>query len=1375
MEQRRKNIQSDWSTTSLRWLSHQLSGQSTSSPSQVAILQWMLIVAIILSTLYAVIFQIASQQAPINALWQIVFYVLMYGVSRTRYFPIAGYAFATLLVAQPYLAIPFDFTGAETIGRMIASIFAIPITFLLISKRAGIILCVLEISSMVVLMTVFGYTPISTPLVVIVASVGLTVTFMMYENLKLPELSFDNPYEQIVESSPDMIVLVAESKINYINKSGLKMLGIPSAEILLGKPMNEIIEPREIDTSNSHYILRPNTVDDIIAESIETIKRPDGTTTRMLLTARPIHMNNQIVTMIVAKPISNEMDSAELVLDQMTVSSVIVADNRTVYGNRYVEELSGYTREELANISDHFQLIHPDDREKVFEWQKGHGMGDVSTPPTLDYRGIRKDGSIYWGRSTAKRIRYQGKPAFLSTTVDITEEKKQINHLDHVISHTPYPWLIVETQSGKNIITACDMTPADWFATATDFTGRAINDLLIDIPVNLSQILELTSKYAGPYFQRGKIKVETGDVIPIEWSSTRIGDKQSTEFLFTLRNIEYETMLEGDLHRYRAIFNMMSDYGYILRCDDDESCEYAWVSGAFEHITGFDYHLDGKKSTPSQLVHPEDEEIFTHKFRRLLQGNPEMSEHRIVTKSGDVRWIREYAYPVLTDEKVTFIYGAVRDITSSIKSEESLRNHALQQAAVAEIGLAAMDGGLDSKTFVSEALTLVSHVLDVSWSVLIDYRAEEGVFGDFVLVGQPADTNEIESKPDDSSTYLGYVMQQNDPVVVRDWTQESRFRIPKAYQQLGIRTSLSVVVRGQDHPFGILSIHDPQVRWFTSDDINFLQSIANIIGTYILHQVTQLAENDQRMLAEALRDVAAVLNSQNDLQEVLHHILKLVSRVVPAVDQSNVMLVDRAQNVARITIRHHVNDEVPTAEPGQVFALSDVPLFVEMIETAKPLVIGDVTQKEGWYIAPETPWIRSYLAAPIFAGEECIGVINLDSAQVDAFTDTHVERLQAFLNQASIAIQNARYAEELEFQVRERTRALEWEQAQLQAILDSTGEGIFYIDGGTIKFSNSALSDMLGYSPDDLYGKTFRDLVPDDMTETESKRLDQVTEQLFKHGIYRDEMRLKKKNGDVIIVGGTVSLVSNDENDVKIVAVIRDISADVEMEEQRKHFIARAAHELRNPVTNLTTRLYIMRKKEVPTIEDVDKIERVIQRMSSLVEDLLDLSQYQSQHITLSKTNVILQTILQDVVELQSSEAEMKLITLSYRAPETPVSIIADKNRLIQVFVNLVYNAINYTPSKGKVEVTIHEIDVEAQEVAIDVQDTGIGISKENQKSLFQPFFRADNNNKRGTGLGLSISKQIVELHGGRIEVESIENEGSRFTVFLPVTPPEDD
>jgi two-component system phosphate regulon sensor histidine kinase PhoR len=234
--------------------------------------------------------------------------------------------------------------------------------------------------------------------------------------------------------------------------------------------------------------------------------------------------------------------------------------------------------------------------------------------------------------------------------------------------------------------------------------------------------------------------------------------------------------------------------------------------------------------------------------------------------------------------------------------------------------------------------------------------------------------------------------------------------------------------------------------------------------------------------------------------------------------------------------------------------------------------------------------------------------------------------------------------------------------------------------------------------------------------------------------------------------------------------VVRDITQEKELAEQKSAFLANASHELRTPLTNFKTRLYLLRKQPARLEDHVAILDRVTDRMTSLVEDLLDASRFERGVIPLQQDDVILQPLIEDVVLLQQPEAQRKNIHVIMNLADNPVHVYADANRIVQVLVNLVVNAINYTDNEGRVSVDLLEQENMA---IIRVQDTGMGIIPEHLPRVFEAFFRGSEGSIQGTGLGLYISKQIVDLHHGSLTVDSKRGEGTTFTVCLPLTDPD--
>lgn len=531
------------------------------------------------------------------------------------------------------------------------------------------------------------------------------------------------------------------------------------------------------------------------------------------------------------------------------------------------------------------------------------------------------------------------------------------------------------------------------------------------------------------------------------------------------------------------------------------------------------------------------------------------------------------------------------------------------------------------------------------------------------------------------------------------------------------------------------------------------------------------AEREQRTLAEALRDSAATLVSTLDWDTVPARILETVGRVV-AHDSANICLI-QGQRVCFAHARGY-GEATNEALRGVTMPL-DVPSYRAMIETGQPCLIRDTALDPEWIVLEQTHWVRSYASTPLRVHGQVIGFLNLDSREPNFFDEHDLERLQAFADQAAIAIENAqlydqirRHAAELADRVAERTEELENERARLQAILDSMGEGVVYSEDFAIRYINWRVIDMLGYSKDEI--QTLLPGLFDEGSVLQSappfQSFATMLYELNENRLWRGEFRVRRRDGSAMDLNLIVSLVSlPGVRPVRAVTLLRDVSQERALQAQKDRFIANASHELRTPITNMKMRLYLLPRQPEKFDEHMQVLRLVTDRMETLVRELLDVSRFERGVIVLHREPVVLQELLDSAIRMQRASFEQHGVALAQEVPTQPVVVSADRSRLTQVITNLLTNAMNYTPAGGSVRVVLEHRDRAA---LIHVHDTGIGIDPAMVEHIFEPFFRVNESDTPGSGLGLTISREIVNLHGGEITVRSELNAGSVFTVRLP-------
>lgn len=786
------------------------------------------------------------------------------------------------------------------------------------------------------------------------------------------------------------------------------------------------------------------------------------------------------------------------------------------------------------------------------------------------------------------------------------------------------------------------------------------------------------------------------------------------------RERDRRAQLAASEERYRLLTELISDYAYCL-VRAGSGWRLAWASSDFLGLAG--YTPDEVEAGGWQLlIHPDDRPLTDARLADLEAGRSVTCEFRVVDRSGQVRWMRDHARPVRGgDGQLAQILGASTDITAQRQAEEARR---LLEKAVHSAG-----DGIFITTIGSSDGSAPPLIVFVSDGLLrlTGYARDE-------LLGQPAD---MLCPPDAADSFS--------------------FETAVEHSFWG-----DVVLRRRDGTPYSAEVYLSPVRDASGRVTNYLVVQRDISE----RKRAERAEREQRLLAEALRDAAASVARTLELDEVLDRILASLGRVVPY-DAASIMLIEDG---AAVLVRDHgfqyADREAFVATHR--FPVQSTPSLREVYDRGQAVLIADTAAYPGWVSQPMTDWIRSWLGAPIRIGGAVIGFLNVDSRQPGHFTPQHAERLQTFADQCSAAIHNARLyqtvreqAADLERRVAARTAELEQERRELTAILDSMGEGMCYTEGGYIRYANRALLEMTGFTPAELLDLPLSALVAD----TDRAGTADLEAALHGSRVWRGELLLRTQGEALLEAGITVAPLSAAGAAPGAAVIVRDISLEKALQRQKNRFISTASHELRTPITNLTTRLYLIQRDPARLDEHLAVIGEVVNRMRRLSEDLLDLARLEHGAVSLERQPTVLQELAAAVARVQQAEAELKGVTLALRLPAAPLLADVDPNRMTQVITNLLVNAINYTPAGG--QVTLEVAPLGSAQVVIQVSDTGVGIAPEHLGQVFQPFFRASGGNSRGTGLGLSIARELVQLHGGEISVASELGRGSTFTVRL--------
>jgi len=352
--------------------------------------------------------------------------------------------------------------------------------------------------------------------------------------------------------------------------------------------------------------------------------------------------------------------------------------------------------------------------------------------------------------------------------------------------------------------------------------------------------------------------------------------------------------------------------------------------------------------------------------------------------------------------------------------------------------------------------------------------------------------------------------------------------------------------------------------------------------------------------------------------------------------------------------------------------------------------------------------------------------------------------------------------------------SLQDKNVKLEAIMSSVVNGIIAIDSSEkVLFINPAAERILNIREKDITGKHLLQVV-------RNNSLDNYLNIILREKNYHDTEIIMEGSEEKILKFYANPIRQTDKTDIKgIIITIQDMTELRRLEKVRTEFVANVSHELKTPLTSIKGFVETLKMSGMENLQDnlrfLDIIEDEANRLYRLINDILSLSELEQKRAPVKKEKIDVRKSIVEVVSMLQAQSESKSIQLLVNIPEEPSVLDGEVDKLKQMLINLIDNAIKYTPENGKVEVEAYNRkDAKGNgSVVIKVSDNGIGIPKEHIPRLFERFYRVDKARSRkvgGTGLGLAIVKHIVILFNGRIEVSSEVGKGTEFRIILPAS-----
>ncbi len=603
---------------------------------------------------------------------------------------------------------------------------------------------------------------------------------------------------------------------------------------------------------------------------------------------------------------------------------------------------------------------------------------------------------------------------------------------------------------------------------------------------------------------------------------------------------------------------------------------------------------------------------------------------------------------------------------------------------------------------------------------------------------------------------------------------------------------------------GMLSAQSYQYNAYDEKDLQLLSTLANqatvaIQNARLFAETQQFAttleqrvvdrtaelEREQRNTETLLRILTEV-SASLDLDRALNRTLALLNEAIGA-EQGTIMLVHAEDNMLHYRAGYgYVSDSMQMQEltpRGNALKLKiGEGLAGWVVKHRQPVLVDDLYQDPRWVVSQGSLKHRSAIVAPLVVGEDIIGAIMVFHRNMSYFNAAALEMVQAIGNQVAISISNAQLYELIRDQAERlgsMLRNQQMEASRQQAILEAVADGVLVTDpSNIITFVNASIERLLALNRSQLenqplenfaglFGKAtqaWTDTVRDWSEHPSSQRAGET---------YAEQISLD--TGRVMLVHLAPIIWHNEF--LGTVSIFRDITHEVEVDRLKSEFVATVSHELRTPMTAIRGYVDVMLMGAAGALSEsqahfLEIVKGNTERLSILVNDLLDISRIEAGRVTLSVQPLDLTEVADEVVAdvNRRAQEESKPMDVELEAPSRLPRVLADPERIRQIIGNLVDNAYNYTPAGGRITLKLHQVNGDVQ---VDVKDTGIGIPPENQPRVFDRFFRGEDPMvlaTPGTGLGLPIVKQLVEMHHGKIWMTStgIPGDGSTFSFTVP-------
>jgi signal transduction histidine kinase len=661
----------------------------------------------------------------------------------------------------------------------------------------------------------------------------------------------------------------------------------------------------------------------------------------------------------------------------------------------------------------------------------------------------------------------------------------------------------------------------------------------------------------------------------------------------------------------------------------------------------------------------------------------------------------------------------------------------------------------------------------------------------------------------------GLVIEGGETINVHDTTADARF-IPPAKSQIAYRSLLVAPIKLNNQTIGTLSVESKLPNTFLNTHQKLLTQLGEQAALAIDRARVLQEEQEQRALAETLREVSNIQGSSANLELVLNQILRLLSKVVPF-DTASVMMIENGQARLRFIVGLNEFENAVGNEFSEfTIDITQYRHFQTLMESGKPVIITDTFAENSW--TSELPGARSWIGAPIQAAGKVVAILSLLKGEPNFYQNNHADRLLAFANQASLTIQNAQLFEATQQRLREVNLLFRVSQRLAesldvnvisQQVITLLQEQFHFYYVQVLLYDLSGEKLILRQSSDLPDPLRSHPQLPDEMSiprHVVNTRQTFWTNNVNEVPFYiqssalpftKAELAVPLRSGNSLL--GVLDIHLQDprqfrEHDIQLINAIaeqlilavekailyEDLQSTLAKEQAARaqlvqteklaalgQIVASVAHELNNPLQAIQNALYLINLEESLASQARDDLQVALNESNRMAGLIARLRETYRPTTSEEYQPCSMNEIVSEVEKLINTHLQRNNIEFSFVAGKDLPNCVMIQDQIKQVILNICLNAVESMSKGGKLSIkTAH--DLENDHLILKITDTGSGIHPDVLPYIFDPFVTTKD---RGTGLGLAITHDIIRRHGGVIDPESELGIGTTFTVKLPVNP----